>query len=213
MNLLAEQEYRDTDIENEHVDMGPGGDVEWVGGVALTYIQHGVFQRSVMSDSLWLTRLLCPWGFSRQECLSGSPSPPPGDLPNPGMEPRSPALQVDPLSSEPPGKPIYTLPYAKLIANGNLLISTGISTRCSLMTYMGGMRDPEGPRLRRYMSTYSWFTVVEQKPTQHCKATIPQFNKFVINLCKMSIKYFPSSITPSKFCSFFSSHPLHETPI
>ena len=30
--------------------------------------------------------------------------PPPGDLPNPGIEPRSPALQVDSLPSEPPGK-------------------------------------------------------------------------------------------------------------
>ena len=31
--------------------------------------------------------------------------PPPGDLPNPGIKPRSPALQTDSLSSEPPGKP------------------------------------------------------------------------------------------------------------
>ena len=34
-------------------------------------------------------------GFSRQEYWSGLPCPPPGDLPNPGMEPRSPALQVN----------------------------------------------------------------------------------------------------------------------
>ena len=33
------------------------------------------------------------------------PSPPPGDLPNPGIEPKSPALQADSLPSEPPGKP------------------------------------------------------------------------------------------------------------
>ena len=36
---------------------------------------------------------------------SGLPCPPPGDLPNPGIEPRYPALQVDSLPSEPPGKP------------------------------------------------------------------------------------------------------------
>ena len=35
---------------------------------------------------------------------------PPGDLPNPGIEPRSPALQVDSLPSEPPRKPKYTIP-------------------------------------------------------------------------------------------------------
>ena len=34
--------------------------------------------------------------------------PPPGDLPNPGIEPRSPALQVDSLPAEPPGKPKNT---------------------------------------------------------------------------------------------------------
>ena len=43
-------------------------------------------------------------GFSRQEYWSGLPFPSPGDLPNPGIEPRSPALQVDALPSEPPGK-------------------------------------------------------------------------------------------------------------
>ena len=43
--------------------------------------------------------------FSRQEYWSGLPFPSPGDLPNPGIEPRSPALQVDSLPAEPPGKP------------------------------------------------------------------------------------------------------------
>ena len=46
-------------------------------------------------------------GFSRQEYCSGLPYPCPGDLPNPGIEPRSPALQADPLLAELPGKPIY----------------------------------------------------------------------------------------------------------
>ena len=42
--------------------------------------------------------------FSRQEYWRGLPFPSPGDLPNPGVEPRSPALQADALPSEPPGK-------------------------------------------------------------------------------------------------------------
>ena len=50
-------------------------------------------------------RLLCPWGFSRQEYWSGLPGPPPRDLPNPGIKPRFPTLQADSLPSEPPGKP------------------------------------------------------------------------------------------------------------
>ena len=43
-------------------------------------------------------------GFSRQEYWSGLPFPSPGDLPDPGTEPMSPALQADALTSEPPGK-------------------------------------------------------------------------------------------------------------
>ena len=46
-----------------------------------------------------------PWGFSRQEYWSGLPRSPPGGLPNPGIEPRSPTLQADSLLSELPGKP------------------------------------------------------------------------------------------------------------
>ena len=43
-------------------------------------------------------------GFSRQESWSGLPFPFPGDLSNPGIEPRSPTLEADALTSEPPGK-------------------------------------------------------------------------------------------------------------
>ena len=68
---------------------------------------------SGMSDSLQphglqLARLLCSWGFSRQEYWSGLLCPPQGDLPNPGIEPRSPTLQVDSLPAEPLGKPKNT---------------------------------------------------------------------------------------------------------
>ena len=42
-------------------------------------------------------------GFSRQEYWSGFPFPSPGNLPNPGIKPRSPTLQADALPSESPG--------------------------------------------------------------------------------------------------------------
>ena len=42
---------------------------------------------------------------SRQEYWSAVPFPSPVDLPDPGIEPRSPAFQADALTSEPPGKP------------------------------------------------------------------------------------------------------------
>ena len=57
---------------------------------------------------VWL--FVTPWTiqsmeFSRPEYWSGEPFPSPGDLPNPGIEPRSPALQADSLPAEPQGKP------------------------------------------------------------------------------------------------------------
>ena len=62
---------------------------------------------SVVSDSatLWTVAHQAPLSmeFSRQEYWSGLPFPSPGDLPNPGIEPMSPALQVDSLLSEPLG--------------------------------------------------------------------------------------------------------------
>ena len=66
----------------------------------------------------WLSRVrlfATPWtvahkpplsmAFSRQEYWSGSPFPSPGDLPDPGIKPRCPALQADALLSEPQGNP------------------------------------------------------------------------------------------------------------
>ena len=54
-------------------------------------------------------------GFSKQEYRSGLPFPSPGDLPYPGIEPGSPALQADCLPSEAPGKPINLLhPHQQL---------------------------------------------------------------------------------------------------
>ena len=53
-------------------------------------------------------------GFSRQEYGSGLPFPSPGELPDPGTEARSPALQADSLMAEPPGKPKQSFPYQEL---------------------------------------------------------------------------------------------------
>ena len=62
-------------------------------------------------------------GFSRQEYWSGLPFPSPGDLPNPGIEPGSRALQADALSSEPPGKPYnrVKIAYKQLKQNNNIV--------------------------------------------------------------------------------------------
>ena len=70
-----------------------------------------VLSCSVASNSwqphgLQPTRILSPWRFSRQGYWSELPCPPPRSLPNPGIKPRSPALQADSLPPEPPEKPM-----------------------------------------------------------------------------------------------------------
>ena len=75
----------------------------------------GKCQQSESEDSVVSDSIVTPWTiayqaaqsmeFSRQEHWSGLPFPSPGDLPNPGIEPGSPALQADALPPEPPEKP------------------------------------------------------------------------------------------------------------
>ena len=88
-------------------------------------MDRGVWRAIVKVKSLSRVRLfVTPWtvayqappsmGFSRQECWSGLPFPSPGDLPDPGIEPGSPALRADALPSEPPGKPILGNKATKL---------------------------------------------------------------------------------------------------
>ena len=71
-------------------------------------LSHSFLSHSLRPHGLKPVRLFCPWGFSRQEYWSGLPCPPPGDLPNPGIKPRSPTLQADSLSCKLPGKPKNT---------------------------------------------------------------------------------------------------------
>ena len=94
----------------------PAEDV--LGSPVLSLLQElayllGLFTR-VKVKSLSLVQLFAtPWtvayqappsmGFSRQEYWSGVPLPSPGELPNPGIEPKSPSLQAEALLSEPPG--------------------------------------------------------------------------------------------------------------
>ena len=65
------------------------------------------FSRVGLFATSWTVALQAPlsMGFSRQEYWRGLPFPSPGDLPNPGIEPMSSALQADSLLSEAPGKP------------------------------------------------------------------------------------------------------------
>ena len=78
-----------------------------------------IFFLHKISDQVWLKvhnkpPTLCDpmtVGFSRQEYWSGLPFPSPEDLPDTGIEPRSPALRADSLLSEPPGAHTISLKF------------------------------------------------------------------------------------------------------
>ena len=67
------------------------------------------FSRVQLCVTPWTAARQAPLyiGFSRQEYWSGLLCPPPGDFPDPGIEPGSPALRADSLLSEPLGKPNF----------------------------------------------------------------------------------------------------------
>ena len=72
-----------------------------------------MFESENASHSVMSQLFATPWTmqsmeFSRPEYWSRLPCPYPGDLPNPGIQPRSPTLQADSLPVEPPGKPKNT---------------------------------------------------------------------------------------------------------
>ena len=81
-------------------------------------------------------------GFSRQEYWSGLPCPPPGDLPDPGIEPGSPALQADSLMSEPPGKPRHTRVDCHSLLHG-IFPDQGWNPR--LLHWQAGSEPPGNP--------------------------------------------------------------------
>ena len=80
------------------------------------------------------TRLLCPWGFSRQEYWSMLPCSPPGDLPDPGMEPRSSALQAVSFPTEP------LQDWNRYLFKGDKEMANRHRKRCSLPLFIKEMQ-------------------------------------------------------------------------
>ena len=78
-------------------------------------------------------------GFSRKEYWNRFPCPPPRDLLDPGIEPASPALQVDSLPTEPPGKPARELrPEVKRKMGEEVIERLGFGfVQCALLHVFG----------------------------------------------------------------------------
>ena len=90
-----------------------------------------VLSRSVVSDFATprtaARQVPLSMELSKQERWSGLPRPPPGDLPNPGIEPRSSALRVDSLPAEPQGKSKNTVRATEQIRDTGRLINKALA--------------------------------------------------------------------------------------
>ena len=102
--------------------------------------------------TLWTVAYEAPpsMGFSRQECWSELTFPSPGDLPDPGIEPGSPALQADALPSEPPGKPFFFKGAYFWIGVGDTLTGGRVNRSQSSKQYESSSRKPKCYRTHRF---------------------------------------------------------------
>ena len=83
-------------------------------------------------------------GFSRQVYWSGLPFPSPGDLASPGIKPRSPALQADTLTSEPPGKYMETLYVRPVLGERSRKEKKSKSLNCPHHRRGGSLMETKG---------------------------------------------------------------------
>ena len=101
---------------------------------------HGILQARIL--------------VSRQEYWSGLPCPPPGDLPNPGIEPRSPTWQVDSLPSESLGKPKNTGVGSLSLLQGSFPTQESTSVSCIAGRFFISWASREAPRFYIYVLIY-----------------------------------------------------------
>ena len=85
---------------------------------ALLLFSHSVMSDSLQSHGLQPSRLLRPWDFPGKNIGVGLPFPPPGDHPDLGIKPVSPALAGKFFTPEPPGKPTSYSNVAGSYSNG-----------------------------------------------------------------------------------------------
>ena len=99
--------------------------------VSYLKVKVKLFSRVRLFATPWTVVYQAPpsMGFSREEYWSGLPFPSPVDLPDPGIEPESPVLQADALTSEPPGKP-----HTHLEPNPKHLLRWACPTYCLVLS-------------------------------------------------------------------------------
>ena len=105
----------------------------------------------LLLSRVWLS--VTPWtvacqaplsmGFSRQEDWSEFPCPPPGDLPNPGVELRSPTVQEDSVSTESPEKLNYRVVLIAAVEQSDSVTHTHTCVLFHVLFHYGLLWDIE----------------------------------------------------------------------
>ena len=143
--------------------------------------------------SLWTVACQAPLsiGFSRQEYWSGLPCPPPGDLPNPGIEPVSllfPELAGGFLPLVPPGKPIQSICSFKINSfyckklrpkEGATLIAQSIKKLLAMQKIWVrslGWGDPLYKEMATHSSILAWRIAWTEKPGRSQSMGSQEFN-------------------------------------
>ena len=115
-------------------------------------------------------------GFFRQEHWSGLSFPSPGDLPNPGIEPRSPTLQVDSLPAEPQGK--WYIDIIKVLGK---IIPRGLYSWISWTEEPGRLQSMGSQRVRHDWATSLSLSLYSPWHPHSC--SIIAFLLWLLNYC------------------------------
>ena len=116
--------------------------------------------------------------FSRQEHWSGLPCPSPGDLPNPGIEPGSPALQADSSPSEPPGKPIF---FWRSTTNVTAIKPLDCFLSCTPTNFKSVLQlnfQSTLLYLLWHSALSAWYSAILFSGKKHITLNLPSFNHF-----------------------------------
>ena len=157
--------------------------------MGLTYIHHAVlscFSHVQLYGTLWTVACQTPlsMGFPRQEYWSELPFPSQGDLPDPGIKPRSPVLQADSLPTDLQGKPLTLLkpPNFSLCSSNLPPSSLNMFTTITLNSLLSRLsRSTSVISSRVLSSTFCHFAVCFPHK-ENKDAIIPNFLHYCIAL-------------------------------
>ena len=155
-----------------------------------------LLSRVLLFATPWTVAFQAPpsMGFSRQEYWSGLPFPPPGDLPNPGIEPGSPALQADTLPFEPPSKPwLQKIPWRRKWQPILVLLPGTFHGQRSLEGY-----SPWG---RKESNTTEWLRFTSSKKF-NVKWIDTDFLKVSVNISDFLISFLPHMHPHPRYISY-----------